>query len=192
MPSWPTDWIILWSPVVSRMLASSYWWPYRLRCSALASLVWREGCTVQHISQISLLYWIAARGNYQVLGLPTHDDMADVPGKPRYVWGTGIDLISCDWFARLFFCFDEALNNVFHDTANPIANGWKMGRYRFFLIVFVVSMIMQLVGLDRFSPIIDQLQLFSFLVALRIIFRISRCRSFILGDVQLDDMDQTW
>ncbi|EHS64328.1 uncharacterized protein PGTG_20938 [Puccinia graminis f. sp. tritici CRL 75-36-700-3] len=31
-----------------------------------------------------------------------------------------------------------ALNNVFHDTSNPIANGWKMGRYRFFLIVFVL------------------------------------------------------
>jgi len=31
-----------------------------------------------------------------------------------------------------------ALNNVFHDTSNPVANGWKMGRYRFFLIVFVL------------------------------------------------------
>ncbi|OAV90498.1 hypothetical protein PTTG_28303 [Puccinia triticina 1-1 BBBD Race 1] len=31
-----------------------------------------------------------------------------------------------------------ALNNVFHDASNPIANGWKMGRYRFFLIVFVL------------------------------------------------------
>lgn len=30
-----------------------------------------------------------------------------------------------------------ALNNVFHEVNNPIANGWKMGRYRFFLIVFV-------------------------------------------------------
>ncbi|KNZ56426.1 uncharacterized protein VP01_2405g3 [Puccinia sorghi] len=31
-----------------------------------------------------------------------------------------------------------ALNNVFHDTSNPVANGWKMGRYRFFLIVFML------------------------------------------------------
>ncbi|POW07841.1 hypothetical protein PSHT_09781 [Puccinia striiformis] len=31
-----------------------------------------------------------------------------------------------------------ALNNVFHDTSNPVANGWKMGRYRFFLLVFVL------------------------------------------------------
>ncbi|KAH9815191.1 OPT-domain-containing protein [Melampsora americana] len=43
--------------------------------------------------------------------LPTHDAMASVPRKP--------------------------LNNVFHEVNNPIANGWKMGRYRFFLIVFV-------------------------------------------------------
>ncbi|KAI9604500.1 hypothetical protein KEM48_000735 [Puccinia striiformis f. sp. tritici PST-130] len=36
-----------------------------------------------------------------------------------------------------------ALNNVFHDTSNPVANGWKMGRYRFFLLVFVnVSRVM--------------------------------------------------
>ncbi|CAH7673323.1 OPT oligopeptide transporter protein-domain-containing protein [Phakopsora pachyrhizi] len=31
-----------------------------------------------------------------------------------------------------------ALNNVFHDNSNPIANGWKMGRYRFFVLVFLL------------------------------------------------------
>lgn len=31
-----------------------------------------------------------------------------------------------------------ALNNVFHDSSNPIANGWTIGRYRFFLIVFIL------------------------------------------------------
>ncbi|MBW0473692.1 hypothetical protein O181_013407 [Austropuccinia psidii MF-1] len=31
-----------------------------------------------------------------------------------------------------------ALNNIFHDLSNPVANGWRIGRYHFFTIIFLL------------------------------------------------------